>query len=229
MSSKEEAKTFEGTDQAAMDTSEVDFSVDAGTARAAGPDISSSSSLAAAGTGDRSGEETSRRTSDSKEAAVAAAAGATKNEPKGGKRASKPNKKEKKFPWVLHKIIDEAEQEGNQHIVAWMPRGRSFIVHKRDTFTEQILPRYFRQTKYKSFVRQLNLWGFTFIDQGPDKGSCTSPKTKKETVERTMFLLLCVCVCVCVDRVQKGEIIFFSIPAAAFALFLLFLLLYRLL
>mmetsp|Transcript_27794 Transcript_27794/g.67214 ORF Transcript_27794/g.67214 Transcript_27794/m.67214 type:complete len:576 (+) Transcript_27794:900-2627(+) len=171
MSSKEEAKTFEGTDQAAMDTSEVDFSVDAGTARAAGPDISSSSSLAAAGTGDRSGEETSRRTSDSKEAAVAAAAGATKNEPKGGKRASKPNKKEKKFPWVLHKIIDEAEQEGNQHIVAWMPRGRSFIVHKRDTFTEQILPRYFRQTKYKSFVRQLNLWGFTFIDQGPDKGS----------------------------------------------------------
>mmetsp|Transcript_27790 Transcript_27790/g.67183 ORF Transcript_27790/g.67183 Transcript_27790/m.67183 type:complete len:582 (+) Transcript_27790:897-2642(+) len=174
MSSREEkteAKPFEGTDQAAMDTSEVDSAADAATARAAAPYVSSSISLAAAGTGDRSGEETSRRTSDSKEAAVAAAAGATKNEPKGGKGTTKPNKKEKKFPWVLHRIIDEAEQEGNQHIVAWMPNGRSFIVHKRDTFTEQILPRYFRQTKYKSFVRQLNLWGFTYIDQGPDKGS----------------------------------------------------------
>lgn len=82
------------------------------------------------------------------------------------------DKKENKFPWMLHKIIDDAEREGNQHIVAWMPSGRSFIVHKRDTFVDHILPRYFRQTKYKSFVRQLNLWGFTYIDQGPDKGSC---------------------------------------------------------
>ena len=93
---------------------------------------------------------------------------------KSGSKSSSTSKNEKKFPWILHKIIDDAEREGNEDIVAWTPSGRSFIVRKRDTFTEQILPRYFRQTKYKSFVRQLNLWGFTYIDQGPDKGSCKS-------------------------------------------------------
>ena len=170
----EAAETAEGSDQAAMDTVEADLSAETSAAAAsAAPDGSSSSWLAESGMGDRSGEETARRSPDSKETVVA---GTTKGEPKGGKGATEPNKKEKKFPWILHKIIDEAEHDGNQHIVAWMPMGRSFIVHKRDTFTEQILPRYFRQTKYKSFVRQLNLWGFTYIDQGPEKGSCTYRK-----------------------------------------------------
>lgn len=106
---------------------------------------------------------------DAASALAVAAAAAT-----GSKTSkNKPNKKEKKFPWILHKIIEDAEREGNQSIVAWMPSGRSFVVYKRDEFMERILPRYFRQTKYKSFVRQLNLWGFTYIDQGPDRGSCT--------------------------------------------------------
>jgi HSF-type DNA-binding len=106
--------------------------------------------------------------------AASAPADATAAAATGSKTSkNKPNKKEKKFPWILHKIIEDAEREGNQHIVAWMPSGRSFVVYKRDEFMERILPRYFRQTKYKSFVRQLNLWGFTYIDQGPDRGSCT--------------------------------------------------------
>jgi hypothetical protein len=37
------------------------------------------------------------------------------------------------------------------------------------------VPHYFRQTKYKSFQRQLNLWGFGRVRQGPDKGGYAHP------------------------------------------------------
>jgi hypothetical protein len=88
-----------------------------------------------------------------------------------GKNSS-DGKPERRFPWILHRLLERTEQEHQQDIVAWMPSGNAFIVRKRDDFMKDILPMYFRQTKFKSFVRQLNLWGFTFTDQGPDKGSC---------------------------------------------------------
>ena len=80
----------------------------------------------------------------------------------------------KKFPWLLHQLLADVVRDGREDIVSWRPGGTAFKVHKRDEFTDLVLPNYFRQTKFKSFVRQLNLWGFAFLDQGPDRGSCTS-------------------------------------------------------
>lgn len=79
---------------------------------------------------------------------------------------------EKKFPFALHRLLEEAEKDGDLDIVSWRPSGTAFQVNKRDQFMKKILPKYFKQSKFKSFVRQLNLWGYTIIDTGPDKGSC---------------------------------------------------------
>jgi hypothetical protein len=76
------------------------------------------------------------------------------------------------FPWALHSLLDDAEKEGFDCTISWKPSGMAFKVHNRERFMNEVLPRYFRQTKFKSFVRQLNLWGFSCIDQAPDKGSC---------------------------------------------------------
>ena len=38
-------------------------------------------------------------------------------------------------------------------------------------FTTQVLPRFSRQTKFLSFTRQLNLWGFKRITRGLDEGA----------------------------------------------------------
>ena len=83
------------------------------------------------------------------------------------------------FPWVLHKLLDDSERQGNKKIVAWRPSGTMFKTYQRDQFVNKILPQYFRQTRYKSFVRQLNLWGFSCINQGSNRGCCKLRSKKK--------------------------------------------------
>jgi hypothetical protein len=71
------------------------------------------------------------------------------------------------FPWKLHEMLDSTEYE---KIVSWLPDGTSFKVHTASTFVKDVLPKFFLQTKYKSFQRQLNIWGFERIATGPFKG-----------------------------------------------------------
>eukprot|EP00934_Nitzschia_sp_Nitz4_P000201 Nitzschia sp. Nitz4//NODE_367_length_23738_cov_71.755985//22239//23337//NITZ4_additional_000047-RA//-1//CDS//3329531864//201//frame0 len=66
----------------------------------------------------------------------------------------------KQFPWRLHEMLEQSEREGYEHIVSWVSGGRAFKVHRPDTFVKDIMKLHFQQTKYKSFQRQLNLWGF---------------------------------------------------------------------
>ena len=79
----------------------------------------------------------------------------------------------KPFPEKLHEMltIESLPQSDSHIIVSWLPHGRSFIVRKPKQFTTQIMPKYFRQTKLTSFQRQLNLYGFRRITQGPDSGA----------------------------------------------------------
>jgi hypothetical protein len=74
------------------------------------------------------------------------------------------------FPWKLHAMLHDAEIEGFTSIVSWLPDCNSFKVHDQEAFTSQIMARYFRQTKYKSFQRQLHIWCFQRIARGEGRG-----------------------------------------------------------
>lgn len=66
----------------------------------------------------------------------------------------------------------DKDPDGMGSIVSWISEGKAFRVHKRKVFVETILPSYFNQTKYKSFQRQLNLWGFDrIVKSGSEKGA----------------------------------------------------------
>lgn len=76
------------------------------------------------------------------------------------------------FPYKLSEMLDMAERESFEHVVSWQPGGlQGFRVHDVNAFVKHIMPRFFNQTKYKSFQRQLNLYGFTRQDSGPNKGA----------------------------------------------------------
>ena len=59
------------------------------------------------------------------------------------------------FPWKLRQLINDAMVEGNDHIVSWIPDGTGFKVYEPDLFASNILKRYFRQSHFRSFTRQV--------------------------------------------------------------------------
>ena len=74
------------------------------------------------------------------------------------------------FPEKLHRMLCEVEASGDETTVSFFPHGRAFAVHNPARFVTEVLPKYFRQSRLSSFQRQLNLYGFTRISQGPDAG-----------------------------------------------------------
>lgn len=80
------------------------------------------------------------------------------------------------FPTKLYQMLQEVDEQGLDHIVSWQHDGRSFRVHKADKFVTEILPRYFRCSKMKSFQRQLNFYKFQRIIGGKFDGSYSHPQ-----------------------------------------------------
>ncbi|KAL3801632.1 hypothetical protein HJC23_013137 [Cyclotella cryptica] len=72
------------------------------------------------------------------------------------------------FPAKMHAIL--ASPDLND-IVAWDDHGRSFRILKPKRFECYILPRFFEHSKFSSFIRQANGWGFRRFLSGPNRNS----------------------------------------------------------
>ncbi|KAL3931851.1 MAG: hypothetical protein SGBAC_011120 [Bacillariaceae sp.] len=79
------------------------------------------------------------------------------------------------FPVKLYRMLMDLAEKGQEDIVSWGPGGASFLVHDHHRLVTEALPAYFNQTKYKSFQRQLNFYGFARILDGPLEGSYSHP------------------------------------------------------
>lgn len=79
------------------------------------------------------------------------------------------------FPVKLHRMLEGNTANGLEHIASWQPHGRCFVVHNQQEFVDLVMPDYFSQSKYPSFQRQLNLYGFKRITKGPDRNGYHHP------------------------------------------------------
>lgn len=65
------------------------------------------------------------------------------------------------FPIAVHRMLTAVAQQGLDRIVSWNPNGRALKIHNTRQFETQVLPQFFqKQTRYRSFQRQLNFYGF---------------------------------------------------------------------
>ena len=70
------------------------------------------------------------------------------------------------FPDKLHYVLNEMAKDGLEHIMSWQPHGYCFVVHDQKRLEQHILPTWFRQSRFSSFQRQLNIYGFSRIPRG---------------------------------------------------------------
>jgi hypothetical protein len=76
------------------------------------------------------------------------------------------------FPQKLHQILLDLErQEGGTEIASFLPHGHSFVIHQPREFVKHAMRKYFRMSRFSSFQRQLNLYDFQRVTEGPDKGA----------------------------------------------------------
>ncbi|GFH55762.1 hypothetical protein CTEN210_12238 [Chaetoceros tenuissimus] len=86
------------------------------------------------------------------------------------------------FPVVLWRILHtiETKERHFESIMSWQSN-ISFRVHDKKKFEQCIQPRFFNQTNYTSFRRQLNLWGFQRIPvRGELGGAYFHPSFKRD-------------------------------------------------
>ena len=89
------------------------------------------------------------------------------------------------FPSKLFELLESHEFD---EIISWQPDGRSFILHDALGFVDLVMPLYFKQTKFRSFQRQLNLYDFKRIESGYQMGGYYHPMFLRDQPEicRTM-------------------------------------------
>ena len=76
------------------------------------------------------------------------------------------------FPVKLHSMLQKVQGTIYQQLIDWDPDGMSFVIYKPKEFADQLMGMYFKQTKYKSFQRQLNFYGFIRSRRGIIRGVC---------------------------------------------------------
>jgi len=100
-----------------------------------------------------------------------------------GQKQRKKTKRPPVFPKRLYDLLENAEKDGHSHLISWMPNGTSFRVHcdtgsqdgvgkvAMDEFLVLIKTK-FKMSRFKSFLRQLQVYGFHRTYKGRDRGIC---------------------------------------------------------
>eukprot|EP00522_Entomoneis_paludosa_P011406 CAMPEP_0172450316 /NCGR_PEP_ID=MMETSP1065-20121228/8709_1 /TAXON_ID=265537 /ORGANISM="Amphiprora paludosa, Strain CCMP125" /LENGTH=410 /DNA_ID=CAMNT_0013202095 /DNA_START=26 /DNA_END=1258 /DNA_ORIENTATION=- len=81
------------------------------------------------------------------------------------------------FPQRLMEVLDDSSYI---EIISWLEDDQSFMIYKPEDFAVQILPKHFnKESKYTSFCRKLNRWGFIRYGRGPMAGAYCHPLFRK--------------------------------------------------
>jgi len=94
--------------------------------------------------------------------------------------SKKSQRRSKSFPVKLMATLVE---NPNEHAVAWLPDGKSFVVVDPDSFVEAVLKKTFKQSKYASFVRKLHRWGFVRLTSGTGTDCFHHPLFQKNRMD----------------------------------------------
>lgn len=86
----------------------------------------------------------------------------------------------------LDKLYTILEKEP-QDIISWSDSGDTFIIFDTERFATQVMSKYFKSTKFNSFVRQLNFYGFKKTTRDPSSDD-KSPASRFWEFRHKLFM-----------------------------------------
>lgn len=92
-------------------------------------------------------------------------------QPRHGKRGA---------PQAFARKLAEILSTESSDCISWNSQGTAFQVHDVERFSEDILTKYYRHSKFSSFQRQLNLYSFRKIVKGADAGGYAHPMFRRD-------------------------------------------------
>lgn len=116
------------------------------------------------------------------------------------------------FVWKLYEMLEDVEANGREDIVSWIDQGSGFKVHNMEKFVDEVIPKYFRQSKYKSFQRQLYFYDFHRVSNGPHAGAYKHPKFLKGVKTQCLSMMPKK---TCRRRSSKGKVLEEAEPESA--------------
>lgn len=71
----------------------------------------------------------------------------------------------------LMKYVDEKNKTEKDFCISWLPEGKAFVIYNIKEFTNTVIPKFFKASKFCSFTRKLYRWGFRQLNRGigPDE------------------------------------------------------------
>ncbi len=78
------------------------------------------------------------------------------------------SKVKQNFPQKLFGIISNPQFSD---IITWLPGGDAWIILDKHRFTSQVLPAFFKQSQFASFLRKLSRWQFQRVKRGSFTGA----------------------------------------------------------
>ena len=66
--------------------------------------------------------------------------------------ASRSRDQQQHFPFKLYDMLEYAADSEYCSTVSWVDDGRAFVISDKDMFMEYLVPLFFKQTKFRSFV-----------------------------------------------------------------------------
>ncbi|ORY29996.1 HSF-type DNA-binding-domain-containing protein [Naematelia encephala] len=110
--------------------------------------------------------------------------------PKQQRRHNKPKKSDGKQPTFLTKLYSILDQPEYHHIIRWDEAGEVIVIEKPEELADKILPLVYKQSRFASFSRQLNIYGFMrkvslrHVDRGivdPDASTWSHPFLRRDS------------------------------------------------
>jgi len=67
---------------------------------------------------------------------------------------------------MMEFAVEQGGDDMENYCISWLADGKSFLIRHPEDFTRQVLPKFFKATKFSSFTRKLYRWGFRQLNRG---------------------------------------------------------------